>query len=58
MTQSSKQPLIIDYSKDGAPIGIEITAPGELSLATINRALKGLGLPSVTRADLAPLIAA
>ena len=50
--------LIIDYSKGGDPIGIEITAPGKLSLATINRVLKGLGLPSVTRADLAPLLAA
>ncbi len=50
--------LIIDYSKGGDPIGIEITAPGKLSLATINRVLKELGLPSVTRADLAPLLAA
>ena len=50
--------LIIDYSKGGDPIGIEITAPSKLSLANINRVLKGLGLPSVTRADLAPLLAA
>ncbi len=50
--------LIIDYSKGGEPIGIEITAPGKVSLATINRVLKELGLPSVTRADLAPLLAA
>jgi len=50
--------MIIDYSRNGKPIGIEITAPTQLSVGAINRVLKELGLPTVTRADLAPLRAA
>ena len=47
--------LIVDYSADGRPIGIEITAPLQLSLDDFNRALVGLSLPKVTDDDLAPL---
>lgn len=50
--------MIIDFSRGGRPIGIEITAPTRLSLAAINRVLRDLGLPEVKRADLAPLRAA
>lgn len=50
--------LVIDYSRRGRPIGIEITAPGKLSAAALNRVLRRLGVPTVTRADLAPLRAA
>ena len=50
--------LVIDFNRAGAPIGIEITAPAKLSAAALNRVLRRLGLPSVTRADLAPLRAA
>ena len=50
--------LVIDYSRRGRPIGIEITAPARLSASTLNRVLRRLGVPTVTRADLAPLRAA
>ena len=50
--------MIIDYGRNGNPIGIEITAPSKLSLGAVNRVLKELGLPAVTRTDLAPLRAA
>jgi hypothetical protein len=50
--------FVIDFNRGGKPIGIEITAPGKISLSAFNRVLKGLGLPSVKRGDLAPLIAA
>ena len=50
--------LVIDYSRRGKPIGIEITAPAKLSAPALNRVLRRLGVPSVTRADLAPLRAA
>lgn len=50
--------MVIDFDRTGEPIGIEITAPSKLSLGAINRVFKELGLPTVTRADLAPLIAA
>jgi len=50
--------LVIDFARDGQPLGIEITAPSRLSVAALNRVLKRLGQVSVTRADLAPLRAA
>lgn len=50
--------LIIDFTAGGKPIGIEITAPGQISLAVINRVLQELGRAPVTQADLAPLLAA
>jgi hypothetical protein len=49
---------VIDFHRSGKPIGIEITAPAEVSAAALNRVLRGLRLPTVTRADLAPLRAA
>ena len=50
--------LVIDFTANGKPIGIEITAPGQISLAVINRVLEELGRSPVTEADLAPLLAA
>jgi uncharacterized protein YuzE len=50
--------LVIDFTADGKPIGIEITAAGKISLAVINRVLEELGRSPVTQADLAPLLAA
>ncbi len=44
--------LVIDYSADERPPGIEITAP---SLSEVRQAL---GYPTVSRADLAFLLAA
>jgi uncharacterized protein YuzE len=50
--------LVIDYAKDGKPIGVEITAPSALSVAALNRVLRELGVEPVRREDMAPLIAA
>ena len=50
--------LIIDLAANGTPIGIEITAPDQLTLAILNRVLRELGCAPVRRADLAPLRAA
>jgi len=49
---------IIDFNRKGKPIGIEITAPSKLTLRALNRVLRDLGLPTVKRTDLAPLLAA
>ncbi len=57
-TSRAEPGLVIDFSRNGTPNGIDITAPGKLSLAALNRALRQLGLPRVKRADLAPLRAA
>ena len=50
--------LVVDYTADGRPIGIEITAPSRLVLSELNDLLTNLGQPPVAREDLAPLAAA
>ena len=57
-TERVEPGLVTDYSRRGNPIGIEITAPAKLSTTALNRVLRRLGVPTVTRADLAPLRAA
>ena len=50
--------LVIDFSRSGRPIGIEITAPNAISLDAFNRVLRELGLEVLKRSELAPLLAA
>jgi uncharacterized protein YuzE len=50
--------LVVDLSRSGRPIGIEITAPEKVTLAALNRVLHAYGLPAITQTDLAPLHAA
>ena len=50
--------LVIDYARNGKPIGIEITSPTKLSLRAFNRVLRDLGQPLLRRVDLGPLKAA
>jgi uncharacterized protein YuzE len=57
-TERAEPGLIIDYTRTGKPIGIEISAPSKLSASALNRVLRRLGVPPVSRANLAPLRAA
>ena len=50
--------LVIDLAKDGTPLGVEITAPHLFSMASLNAALRKLGVAPVRRIDIAPLLAA
>jgi hypothetical protein len=50
--------IVVDFSRTGRPIGIEITAPDEISLQAVNRVLRELGLTTIRRVDLAPLLVA
>ena len=50
--------LVIDFNRAGRAIGIEITAPGELTFAQFNRVLRDVGAAPIKRAELAPLLAA
>ena len=50
--------MVVDLTRGGKPIGIEITAPGLVSQTIFNRVLKQLGLPAAKSKDLAPLRAA
>ncbi|MFP4063733.1 MAG: DUF2283 domain-containing protein [Halochromatium sp.] len=50
--------LLVDYTADGKPIGIEITAPAEVDVTELNQILVHLHAPAVTNEDIAPLRAA
>jgi len=50
--------LVVDFTADGRPIGIEITEPSRTDVATFNRLLLSLGLDPVEASVLAPLSAA
>ena len=49
---------VVDFTRSGMPLGIEVTAPGTVTLARVNRLLASLGLAKVSRAVLRPLLAA
>ncbi len=57
-TTKAEPGLIVDLSRSGKPIGIEITAPSQLTLTAINQVLRDLGLALMEGSDLAPLQAA
>lgn len=56
-TEKVDEGLVVDYGADGTPIGIEITAPGQVSAESLNRILEDLGEPPLTPEELAPLAA-
>ncbi len=47
--------LVVDYARNGQPIGIEITSPRTTTLAAINKLLKELGFPPLTRSEFRAL---
>ncbi len=57
-TSKAEPGLIVDMCRSGKPIGIEITAPAQLTVAALNRVLGDLGLPLMEDSELAPLRAA
>ncbi|CAN5740970.1 hypothetical protein BH24ACI5_BH24ACI5_27520 [soil metagenome] len=57
-TRKVEPNLVIDFTAEGQAIGIEITAPGKISLAALNAVLKELGQAPASEADLAPVLAA
>lgn len=50
--------LVVDFARDGRPIGVEITEPALVTAAAMNRVLKKLGQKPIRAADLAPFRAA
>lgn len=57
-TKQAAPGILVDYSQTDEPIGIEITAPGQVTAQQINEVLKAIGLASLSPEDLAPLRAA
>ncbi len=50
--------MVVDFSRSGKPIGIELTAPTKVTLSSLNRVLGELGIPPLRATDLDPLRAA
>ena len=50
--------LMVDIGEGDEPIGLEITAPGKVSLAEINQVLRQYGIPELDQEEFAPLQAA
>ncbi len=50
--------MVIDFTANGEPFGVEITAPALVELAALNDLLYDLHVHEVEPADLAPLRAA
>jgi hypothetical protein len=57
-TMLADQGILVDFSRSGKPIGIEITTPDKITLSAINRVFRKLGLEAIKSSDLAPLLAA
>lgn len=57
-TEPAGSGLLVDYAASGEPIGIEITAPTQVTLEQINAVLDELGLTAADPGELAPLRAA
>jgi uncharacterized protein YuzE len=57
-TERAGHGILIDYSADGRPIGLELTAPAAVTVEEINEVLGRLGQPAVAAEDFAPLAAA
>jgi len=50
--------MIVDLTEEGEVIGIEITAPGMITIADLNAVLNEFGISPVSGEELAPLEAA
>jgi uncharacterized protein YuzE len=57
-TEQVSDEVLIDYSTDGSPLGIEIVSPGFVSVDEINAAFDRIGVRRPEPADLEPLRAA
>ena len=57
-TERVEPGMVIDFNSAGRAIGIELTAPGLVTLSVLNQVLADLGVSPVTQDDLAPLKAA
>ena len=47
--------ILVDYTRTGTAIGIELTSPSDITLRSLNRVLAELGQEKLTRVEFAPL---
>ena len=50
--------MLVDYSADGTPIGVELTDPSHAGASAVNEVLRSVGVAPIDEHDLAPLVAA
>jgi uncharacterized protein YuzE len=56
-TREAGNGLKIDFDAAGDPVGVEITAPSLVSVASLNAVLERLGAEAIAAEELAPLAA-
>ncbi|MCK6534261.1 MAG: DUF2283 domain-containing protein [Polyangiaceae bacterium] len=54
-TEDGGPGLRVDYDASGKPIGLELTAPSEVTLADVNAVLGRIGEPQLAPEERAPL---
>ena len=54
-TRELEPGLLVDFTRGGRPIGVEILDPKGTSLAALNRIMRTLGLRPLKRADVRSL---
>jgi hypothetical protein len=47
--------LVADFARNGRALGIEITAPRQVTMAALNRAIRKLGWPELDSEEFGPL---
>ena len=57
-TEKAGNGLVIDYGEGGQPIGIEITAPDQISTDMLNQVLLKLNVRPIEPSEVSPLLAA
>lgn len=57
-TEKAGNGLLIDYGESGQAIGIEITAPSQISVDVLNEILTKLNLRPIEPSEMSPLLAA
>jgi hypothetical protein len=57
-TRQATPGILVDFALSGAPIGLEITAPTQVTVEQINAVLQQLNLAPMSPEALAPLQAA
>lgn len=56
-TRDAGNGLKVDFDAAGTPVGVEITAPSSVSVASVNAVLASLGVAAIDAQELAPLVA-
>ena len=54
-TEELEPGLVVDFGRDGRPLGVEIVDPPLTTMAAMNRVLRRLKQSRVTRRDMKPL---